>query len=617
MYDVLVVPLMVMVGIRLMVYEFYDLFQGHWRYVSFEDLVNIIRATTISSLIFYGFGMIWGRGCISDRHYFLELILCTVLVGGVRFAVRNIRENLIQTRPLDTIKHIALVGPLNKVQPLLKEFISDSDSLYYPIAILDPELNYNVATRISDVPLYSIKQVVDKPKRLRGAKAIVFCWPEAARKAVDQVVEELTPLQIPFKTVPHVTDILSGKVSISEIREVGIEDLLERPPVTIDMNEIRFFLEGKVVLVTGGGGSIGSELCRQIAGYAPGKLVVVERSENSLYDLQLELARNYPALKLHSVISTINDGPGIRHLIEQQGVDIIFHAAAYKHVPLMEAAPIESAYNNILGTYHLVRAAAAAKVQRFVMISTDKAVNPTNVMGVTKRIAEMVVQAFNQNAATQFMTVRFGNVLGSAGSVIPIFKKQILQGGPVTVTHPDIERFFMTIPEAVQLVLQTGCLGNGGEIFVLDMGRPVKIAKLAEKLITLSGKRPREDVDIQYTGLRPGEKMYEELFNTGEELTQTTHPRIKAAKSDDMNHGKIQDTVHHIERFVHERNEKALLALFYELVPGYRCDKAAPGSLRKSLDCRRESKAGKGRSEDEGSKDVSFDGRPKPRWVAN
>ena len=582
LHRVLLLPLSVLVAIRLAVYHYYDLFHGHWRYVSFEDLINIIRATVISSLLFYGAGMIWERDCISDRHYFLELILCIGMVGGVRFVVRNIRENMIQTRPLESIQRIALVGPLKKVQPLLKEFLSDTDSPYRPTAILDPEVTYAATTRISDVPLYTLKQVVAKPKRLRGTNSIVFCWPGATRKAMDRVVETLKPLQIPYKTVPHVDDILSDKISVNDLREVEIDDLLERPPVQTDMDEIKGYIKNKVVLVSGGGGSIGSELCRQIACFSPQRLVIVERSENSLYDLQLELTKTYPLLKLHAVISSINDGPGIADLMQRQAVDVVFHAAAYKHVPLMEAAPIESAYNNILGTYHLVKAAAMAKVQRFVMISTDKAVNPTNVMGVTKRIAEKVVQGFDAECTTQFMTVRFGNVLGSAGSVIPIFKKQILQGGPLTVTHPDIVRFFMTIPEAVQLVLQAGCLGRGGEIFVLDMGQPVKIVKLAEKLITLSGKRPYDDIEIEFSGLRPGEKMYEELFNSGEALTQTTHPRIKTAASNPVDFKKIDNQLAAVAELIRNRDEDALLELFYDLVPGYRSDKNAAESFRRS-----------------------------------
>jgi len=616
LYEVLAVPLMVLIGIRVIIYEIYDLFQGHWRYVSFEDLVNIVRATAISSLFFYGFGMIWGRGCISDRHYVMESILCIVMVGGVRFVVRNIRENLIQTRPLETIQYVVLVGPLKKVQPLLKEFLSDTDGTYRPLAILDPEIDRAVATRISDVPLYSIRQVIAKPKRLRGAKSIVFCWPGALRTAIDRVVEALTPLQIPFKTVPHIDELLSGKVSISDIREVEIDDLLERPPVHTDMDAIEAYVKNKVVLVSGGGGSIGSELCRQLAGYAPRKLVVVERSENSLYDLVLELTTRFPRLNLHAVISSINNGPGMISLLQEQQVEAVFHAAAYKHVPLMEAAPIESAYNNILGTYHLAKAAAAARVKRFVMISTDKAVNPANVMGVTKRIAEKVVQGINHESQTQFMTVRFGNVLGSAGSVIPIFKKQIAQGGPLTVTHPDIVRFFMTIPEAVQLVLQAGCLGNGGEIFVLDMGQPVKIMQLAEKLITLSGKRPYRDIEIQFTGLRPGEKMYEELFNTGEALTKTSHPRIRAAKSNSIEPDEIENSVDEIADLIRRCDEAALLAVFDNLVPGYRRDKAAAESKRQDPDRLRKDSTKPGGGEKDDSKAYAFPGQD-PKLVVN
>jgi FlaA1/EpsC-like NDP-sugar epimerase len=290
-------------------------------------------------------------------------------------------------------------------------------------------MTFCATTRISDVPMYTLKQALAKPARLRGTHAIVFCWPGASRKAMDRAVKVLQPLKIPFKTVPHVDDIMSEKISISDIREVEIDDLLERPPVHTDMERIRAYIRGKVVLVSGGGGSIGSELCRQIADYSPKQLVVVERSENSLYDLQLELARRFPGLPLHATISSVNDGPGIASLIQQQGVEVVFHAAAYKHVPLMEAAPIESAYNNILGTYHLAKASADAHVRRFVMISTDKAVNPANVMGVTKRIAEKVVQGFNRKSDTRFMTVRFGNVLGSAGSVIPIFKNRSWMAG--------------------------------------------------------------------------------------------------------------------------------------------------------------------------------------------
>ena len=321
--------------------------------------------------------------------------------------------------------------------------------------------------------------------------------------------------------------------------------------------------------MTGGGGSIGSELCRQVAGFGPELLVVIERSENNLYDLQLELKKNFPDVPLYAPISTINNYMALFALMTEMKVDTVFHAAAYKHVPLMEAASIECAHNNILGTYNLAQASLDAGVKRFVMISTDKAVNPTNVMGVNKRIAEMVVQSYNGYKQTKFMTVRFGNVLGSAGSVTPLFRKQIAEGGPVTVTHPEIERFFMTIPEAVQLILQAGSMGDGGEIFVLEMGKPVKVLHLAEKLITLSGKRPYQDIEIIFTGLRPGEKMYEELLNHGEKLITTTHDQIMAARSQPFAVKFIKTQVEEIQRLVRYRDDKALREKFKELVPEY------------------------------------------------
>jgi FlaA1/EpsC-like NDP-sugar epimerase len=335
------------------------------------------------------------------------------------------------------------------------------------------------------------------------------------------------------------------------------------------MDRIREYLKGKTVQVTGGAGSIGSELCRQIARFEPGCLVLVERSENSLYDFERELKEILPDVPLHAAISSINDGPGILALMKDLKVDVVFHAAAYKHVPLMELAPVESAYNNILGTYNVAHASVMAGVKRFVMISTDKAVNPANVMGVTKRIAEMVIQSYNGAVKTRFMVVRFGNVLGSAGSVIPIFKKQIQDGKAVTVTHPNIERFFMTIPEAVQLVLQAGCMGRGGEIFVLDMGSPMKIVALAEKLITLSGKRPYEDIDILFTGLRPGEKMFEELLNTCEKNIETSHPQIMVAVSEPVDRSFVEQALSEIKGMVAQHDREGLLRKFKELVPGY------------------------------------------------
>lgn len=581
-FETLPFTLLPLAAIRTAVFCRYDLFQGHWRYVSFEDLINIVRAVTISSMLFYGLGLVWERSAVADRLCLLEMILCIVLVGGVRFVVRNFRDNVFQVKPRSSLRRILLAGPLRNVQPLAKELTGDPDNPYYPTAIVDPErLSRHEITRVSDIAVYPLDFIPYQKSNFKGLNSVVICWPGATRSQLSRLVEKLQPLQLSFKIVPPIEEILSDKVRVSDIREVEIEDLLERPPVQIDMEKIRAFIEGKVVMVTGGGGSIGSELCRQIAGFRPGRLVIVERSENSLYDFRLELERRFPELKFYASISSVNDGPGLTQLMKKLRVDLVFHAAAYKHVPLMEAAPVESAYNNILGTCNAARAARQAGVERFVMISTDKAVNPTNVMGVTKRIAEMVVQSFNGTGRTRFVTVRFGNVLGSAGSVIPIFKTQLQRGGPLTVTHPDIERYFMTIPEATQLVLQAGCLDSGGEIFVLDMGQPVKIVKLAEKLITLSGKRPYEDIDIQFTGLRPGEKMFEELFNRGERLVATSHPRIRTAVSSAVERQFMETEVRSIQEILVRRDAGRLLAKFRELVPTYRQQPAgAVGSLQ-------------------------------------
>ncbi|RJQ80868.1 MAG: polysaccharide biosynthesis protein [Desulfobacteraceae bacterium] len=563
--------LLPLVLIKLLVFFHYELFQGMWRYVSFEDLLNIIRASLVSIVIFYFVGLVWGRFAMYEQLYCIDALLTIVFIGGIRMVVRNVRENFIQTRAAGDLKNMLLVGPVGMVIPLVKEMLGNPYSIYQPIAIVDPEKTPHFGmARVSDVPVYSYEQFLSKTKYARHIDEIVLCWPQATRTQLENVVEELKELKAPFKKLPHVEEILSGKIQISEIREVEIQDLLDRPSVHIDMEQIRADLKDKVVLVSGGGGSIGSELCRQIAEYGPKQLVVVERSESNLYNLRLELKERFPRLNLLASISSVNNQPGLEQLMKKNKVDVIFHAAAYKHVPLMEDVPIESSYNNIVGTYNLAKSSLNAGVRRFVMISTDKAVNPTNIMGVTKRVAEMIVQSMNAAGKTQFMTVRFGNVLGSAGSVIPIFKEQLLQGKPLTVTHPEIERFFMTIPEAVQLVLQAGCMGKGGEVFVLDMGKPVKILKLAEKLISLAGKRPYKDVEIRFTGLRAGEKMYEELFTPSECVVATGHPRIQVAVCEKVDAQWIAACIERIIGMIHAQDEAGILQAFIDLVPSYR-----------------------------------------------
>ena len=354
--------------------------------------------------------------------------------------------------------------------------------------------------------------------------------PSAKVSEIKEILDICKDTRCELKRLPGMYQLVNGDVSVSKLKDVDVSDLLGREQIQVDLDSIMDYVSGKVILVTGGGGSIGSELCRQIAAHQPKQLVIVDIYENTTYDIQNELRHNYPDLNLVVLIASVRNTKRIDQIFEKYRPDIIYHAAAHKHVPLMEDSPNEAVKNNVLGTWKVVQAADKWKVKRFVMISTDKAVNPTNIMGATKRICEMIIQTYDKHSETEFVAVRFGNVLGSNGSVIPLFKKQIASGGPVTVTHPDIIRYFMTIPEAVSLVLQAGAYAKGGEIFVLDMGQPVKIVDLAKNLILLSGHKPNEDIMITYTGLRPGEKLYEEMLMEEEGMQDTDNKLIHIGK---------------------------------------------------------------------------------------
>ena len=363
-----------------------------------------------------------------------------------------------------------------------------------------------------------------------GIDEIIVAMPSITRSELSEILDICKETSCKLRSLPGMYQLVNGEVSVSKLRDVEVEDLLGREPIEVDLDSILGYVKGKKVLVTGGGGSIGSELCRQIASHRPAQLIILDIYENSVYDVQQELITKYPELSLVVLIASVRNTNRMNWIFESYKPDIVYHAAAHKHVPLMEASPNEAVKNNVFGTWKTAQAAAMNGVQRFVMISTDKAVNPTNIMGASKRICEMIIQTFNKHYDTEFVAVRFGNVLGSNGSVIPLFKKQIMAGGPVTVTHPDIIRYFMTIPEAVSLVLQAGAYAKGGEIFVLDMGKPVKILDLAKNLIRLSGYRVGEDIKIEFTGLRPGEKLYEELLMAEEGMTETANKLIHIGK---------------------------------------------------------------------------------------
>lgn len=565
-YDTMLRTLPHFVLVQGFVLYFLGLYRGLWRYVGFTDLRNIIRAALISMviLIVLEFFLNPYVGDIPISIYILNTILLIILIGGTRLFLRHFREIYL---PSGESRRVMLIGPVDQAETLIREMDTHTSN-YLPVVLVSPDSRFQ-GFRLYDVPILSgLHQIARGIKRHR-VQEIIFAWPDAPLDQINEIIEECKRWQVRCRIVPSLGDVLDGRFRLSDVRDIELEDLLPRPPIYIEKDEVRNFIKGQVILVTGGGGSIGSELCRQVAQFHPRTLMILERAENYLYEIELDLRRRFPDMDLQALIASVNDGPGLKELLQHYRPDLIFHAAAYKHVPLMERCPIEAAYNNILGTRNLVAAALAAETARFMMISTDKAVNPTSVMGVSKRIAEKYVQACGGSYQTRFITTRFGNVLGSAGSVIPILKEQLARGGPLTVTHQQIERFFMTIPESVQLVLQAAYMGQGGDIFVLNMGCSVKIMDLAEKLIVLAGKTPGKDIAISYTGLRPGEKLYEELFNVDEASHPTEHPLISRAIGAPESKEVWETHLNDIQALVHRREAAGLIAKFKEIIPNY------------------------------------------------
>ena len=516
---------LVVLTARLLTFWYFDLFQGLWRYVSLTDLVNLAKATLTGTLL-YGAAILVLREGLKDvprSALVIEPILCLVLVGGVRIAVRTYRELFAPAERGG--RRVLIVGAGDAGEMLLREMKAHRHLNYAPVGFIDDD-SRKLGTKIHGVPVLGgidqLKTVVQNT----GAEELIMAIPSARGAEYARILKECATSGVRLRRLPHnVADI----VRLTELRDVAVEDLLDREPVRIDLDALRAAVSGKVVLVTGAGGSIGSEVVRQLAPLTPSLVIALDRSENALFYLERELAVHLPGLVARMRVGDVLDRPAMRALFEEHRPHLIIHAAAYKHVPLMEAHPIEAVQNNVAATRFLAELAIENRVDRFLLISSDKAVRPTSVMGATKRAAELSLQSMPPSS-TQFIAVRFGNVLGSDGSVVPLFRRQIQEGGPVTVTHPDVVRYFMTISEAVGLVLQAGVMGKGGELFHLDMGRPVKVVELAEKLIQLSGFRPHEDIEIRFIGLRPGEKMHEELLADGEGVEPTEHPRIRVVR---------------------------------------------------------------------------------------
>ncbi len=532
--------------IKLATFWFFGAFRGWWRYVSMPDLVQIVKANLLGSLFFVVYAVLVYRLNLIPRSVLvLDGIFCFLMVGGVRFVTRIIRESYRpwrQSKNLKRTKRVIVVGAGDAGQMIVREIRQNQ------------ELNIDLVGFVDDDPAKRHAQfqglkVLGNQNDLEfllgqhRIDEIIIAIPSATGREIRSIVNRCQKYQCQFKVLPGVGELIDGRVSVQQIRRVDLNDLLGREPIHLDSKNIRNYIEGKRVLVTGAGGSIGSEICRQIVQYNPAKLILFENGETPLFMIEQELAQCYPNVHIVPVIGDVRNRSRVNVIFDQQLPQVVFHAAAYKHVPLMEINPAEAVNNNVQGTVLLADAADYYGVEKFVMVSTDKAVRPTNVMGTTKRIAEMYVQSLNKRSKTSFITTRFGNVLGSNGSVIPTFQQQIEAGGPVTVTHPEVTRFFMTIPEATQLVLQAGSMGQGGEVYLFDMGEPVKISTLAEEMIRLSGLIPYEDIDIVYVGLRPGEKLYEELLLADEGVLPTHHKKICIAQSTTPPHEQLVDQI--------------------------------------------------------------------------
>ena len=574
-FEIILIPNIL---ITLLFFVLWKLYKSVWRYASTNELINIIFATTCSSVGVCV--MCYTTGNKMPRSYYVfYLFLLTFMTCIIRFGYRILR--------ILNNKRTSIAGKENRHNAMIIGAGAAGDMILKEIENSD-YLNLQAKCIIDDQPgchgklLRGVPIVGGRDKILEAAvhyaiDEIIFAIPSANVQTRKEILDICKESGCKLRTLPGVYQIISGDVSVSELKEVEIEDLLGREPIEINNEEVMNYVNGKVVMVTGGGGSIGSELCRQIAAHGPAKLIIVDIYENNAYDIQQELLRKYPELDLEVIIASVRNTKRMDNLFAKFRPNIIYHAAAHKHVPLMEDSPNEAIKNNVMGTYKTAIAADKYGAEKFVLISTDKAVNPTNIMGASKRICEMVVQMMNQRSKTNFVAVRFGNVLGSNGSVIPLFKKQIAEGGPVTVTHPDIIRYFMTIPEAVNLVLQCGALAKGGEIFILDMGEPVKILDLAKKMIRLSGLMPDRDIQIEFTGLRPGEKLYEELLIDEENLKKTDKDRIFVVQQTRVDSDWIQERVQNmIEKAYDETDD--IRTLVKELVPEYHtetCQKKA------------------------------------------
>lgn len=561
--------------ITILCNKIFNLYNNMWKYASAEEFLSVIYSVSMSNIIFIVYSYLVTFKLIRTAYYrfpFTVLIIywCVSIVGlgGIRFLFR---ANKLITKQSDKAKKINLlvIGAGDAGAMIMKEINKHSDLNYKIVGFIDDDEKKR-GKLINSVKVLGGREDIVKICEESNVEQILISLPSVDIDEKAEIINICKKTKCKLKIIPGVYEIINGRVDINHIRDVKIEDLLGREEIKLNNENIRTLIEDKVVLVTGGGGSIGSELCRQIVKYSPTKLIILDIYENNAYDIQRELNFKYKDLDLDVVIASVRDLTRLREVFEKYHPHVVFHAAAHKHVPFMEENPTEAVKNNIVGTYNVASCCHEYCVKRVVLISTDKAVNPTNIMGASKRFCEMIIQAFDNFSKTEYVAVRFGNVLGSNGSVIPLFKKQIAEGGPITLTHPEITRFFMTIPEASQLVIQAGAMAKGGEIFVLDMGTPVKMLDLAKDLIRLSGFEPDKDIKIEYMGLRPGEKLYEELLMDELALTSTEHKKIFIEKPSDISFNYITKSIDDFKSILRKNDEELIFKIMKEKVPTYK-----------------------------------------------
>jgi FlaA1/EpsC-like NDP-sugar epimerase len=556
----------VLLVVRLTAFAWFHLYKGLWRYVSMRDILAILQAVTVSSAMFAGGVVIFVGHGFPRSVLILDWLLCLALVGGVRLALRALRESSGKRRDLGG-RRALIVGAGDAGEMLLREIERSLTLKYEVVGFVDDDPRKQ-GRRLHGVEVVGTIEELPELCRAREVQELLIAIPSATREEKRRILEWCRKSGVPFKTVPALSELLQGKVRIGQLQDVKAEDLLEREPVRLEVDRLRAELRGRRILVTGAGGSIGSELCRQLAVFEPELLVLFERAESSLYFVDVELRQQHPHLSVVPVVGDILDPRKVEEVLEAYRPDVVYHAAAYKHVPLMEAHPLEAVENNILGTEVVALAARRAGVKKFVFISTDKAVRPVGIMGMTKRVAECLLLSLN-GGPTTFVAVRFGNVLGSDGSVLPLFRWQIARGGPVTVTDPEASRYFMLLSEAVQLVLQAGAMGQGGEIFFLDMGEPVRIMDLAENLIRLSGLEPGRDVPIEVIGLRPGERLREELVQAQEELLPTGHEKVFMVRNHQFDSEAFKQELEELRRLVSVRDREGAVARLRAMAARY------------------------------------------------